>query len=300
MTIRIGYACINTTLPSTSRTCRLKNATAERIVELGRLNLIALGEVLNWNITHQVRVFRISSEVIPLASHPAVTTPWWDELRPELEQVGSLVRSYGLRVSMHPGQFTVLSSPRQEVVEASQAELVYHARFLDALGLDQQHKIILHLGGVYGDREAALQRFIQRYQGLPGVVRQRLVVENDEKNYTLADALEVSKHTGAPVVFDVFHHSWNPSLHGLSLRGLGERAAQTWKPADGRPKLHYSDPWPGKRPGSHSRSVDVQAFAEFYEQVRDMDLDVMLEVKDKEQSVLALHKVFPELAREEA
>lgn len=293
--IRLGYACINTTLPSTNKTCRVANATPDRVIELARQNLIALAEILRWNDAKGIRLFRVSSDIIPLASHPAVTAPWREILRLELEQAGRLARQYGVRLSMHPGQYTVLNSPRPEVVEASLAELEYHARFLTALGMDHTAKLVLHLGGVYGDKLSAMARFAENFARLSEDARRRLVLENDERSYTVNDALTLSARIGAPVVFDVFHHRYNPSLEGLPLRAIIDRAAETWGSADGPPKLHYSDPWPGKPPGSHSQSVDVDAFGAFLAQIRDRNIDVMLEVKDKEQSVLALYDRWPEL-----
>jgi UV DNA damage endonuclease len=286
--IRIGYACVNTRLPSTSRTCRLERAAPEVLLELARQNLLALRQVLAWNARHGIRLFRISSGIIPFGSHPVNQTPWWDLLQPELDDCAGLIRYGEMRVSMHPGQYTVLNSPREEVVENSLAELEYHARFLDALGLDAQHKLILHLGGVYGDKDASRQRFGENFQRLSPRAARRLVLENDEKSYTLADVLPVSRQTGAPVVLDVFHHAWNPSYPELSLLELVNLAGSTWQPADGPPKLHYSNQWAGKPPGSHSQTVDVESFVEFYQQLGERTLDVMLEVKDKEQSVLAV------------
>jgi UV DNA damage endonuclease len=178
--------------------------------------------------------------------------------------VGQAVREGQLRVSMHPGQYTVLNSPRAEVVENSIAELVYHARFLDAIGTDASHKIILHGGGVYGDKAASMERFARYASRLPQAVRRRLVLENDETSYSLADVLSISTRTGLPVVFDVFHHVWNPSFDGEPLVKLIERAGNTWQPSDGRQKLHYSDQWAGKPPGSHATSIDIDAFSHFY------------------------------------
>lgn len=295
MYVRIGYACVNTRLPSTSRTTRLDRATPERILDLARANLAALMEILRWNRDHGITLFRISSGVIPFGSHPANTVPWWDLLSRELSEIGALIRASGMRVSMHPGQYTVLNSPRSEVVAASLAELEYHARFLGSLGLDFTHKLILHLGGVYGDRAAALDRFAANFTRLSHSARRRLALENDEKNYTLAQAIDLSARIAAPVVFDIFHHAWNPSFPGDDLIALLARAAATWQPGDGRQKIHYSNQWPGKQPGSHSQTVDPAAFAEFYAQVRNLPLDIMLEVKDKEQSVLLLHDRFPDL-----
>lgn len=294
--IRIGYACINTLLPSPNRTCRLERATPERLLDLARANLAALATILEWNAAHGVRLFRITSEVIPFASHPVNQLPWSEILQPELAEVAGLVQAGGMRVSMHPGQYTVLNSLRPEVVQNSIAELEYHARFLDSLGLDSSHKIVLHLGGVFGDKAASLERFAANSARLPENVLARLVLENDEKSYTLADALEAARQVDLPVVFDVFHHAWNLSFAGEGLRSLVERAAVTWRSQDGRPKLHYSDQWPGKPPGAHSQSVDVKAFKTFYQQIVDLEVDVMLEVKDKEQSVLALHAALPDLA----
>ncbi len=293
--IRLGYACINTTLPSTNKTCRVANATPDRVIELARQNLIALAEILRWNDAQGIRLFRISSEIIPLASHPAVTVPWEEILRPEMEQAGALARRFGIRLSMHPGQYTVLNSPRPEVVTASLAELEYHARFLSVLGMDHTAKLVLHLGGVYGEKDAAIGRFAANFGRLSEDAQRRLVLENDERSYTAADALALSARIGAPVVFDVFHHRYNPALDGLPLRAIIDRVAETWRAQDGPPKLHYSDPWPGKPPGSHSQSVDVEAFGAFLAQIRDMQVDVMLEVKDKEQSVLAIYERWPDL-----
>jgi UV DNA damage endonuclease len=197
-----------------------------------------------------------------------------------------------MRVSMHPGQFTVLNSPRRDVVASSIQELDYHTGFLDALGIPESHKIVVHLGGVYGDKARSLDRFIQTYKALGPRVRSRLVIENDEHCYSLADALKVAQAVSVPVVFDVFHHRWNPSLPQHPLRSLVELAARTWRRRDGRPKIHYSNQWPGKAPGTHSKTIRLKRFEEFYEQIEDFDLDIMLEVKDKERSVLKVMRAL--------
>jgi UV DNA damage endonuclease len=294
-TIRIGYACVNTLLPSSGKTMRLSNASPERILELGRSNLLALNEILRWNIEHNIHLFRICSGIIPFGSHPVNQVAWWKLLAPELELVGQTVRAGQLRVSMHPGQYTVLNSPRAEVVENSLAELDYHARFLHAIGTDASHKIILHGGGVYGDKSASMERFVRNFIRLPQAVRRRLVLENDETSYSLADVLDIAASAKIPVVFDVFHHIWNPSFEEEPLVKQIERASKTWLAADGRQKLHYSDQWHGKPAGSHAASIDIAAFSQFYHHIRTLDLDIMLEVKDKEQSVLDLYRNFPEL-----
>lgn len=306
MTIRIGYASINTQLPAPNRTVRLANATVQRITQLGRTNLEALANILRWNHIQRISLFRMSSDLIPLGSHPANIASWWEALAPELEQVGALIKANGTRVSMHPGQFTVLNSPRPEVVEASIRELEYHARIMKGLGLDAQHPLVIHLGGVYGDKAESMRRFAVSFQRLREhsllgqAAAERIVLENDEKNYTIEDALALAEEIGTPVIFDVFHHRWNPAFQLLSVHQILQRAAATWSPGRGPQKIHYSDPWVGKPPGAHSQTVDLDAFQAFYTGVLlpftlERDLDVMLEVKDKEQSVLKLYVRHPEL-----
>ena len=293
--IRIGYACINTQLPSASRTCRLKNATSDRILTLSRQNLNALNRILQWNIAKGILLFRISSDTIPFGSHKINRLLWWDLLKPELRSVGRLIKASGVRVSMHPGQYTVLNSSQESVVENSKAELAYHARILDAMDLNKTHKIVLHIGGIYKDKRKSADRFIRNFKGLPKAVQGRLVIENDEKSYTAADVLSISKRLRIPMVFDVFHHVCNPSFNGISLSGIITEITDTWKKRDGTAKIHYSDQNHGKPAGAHSKSVDIQKFRVFYDSIRDMDLDVMLEVKDKEQSVLKVYRAIPSL-----
>jgi UV DNA damage endonuclease len=293
--IRIGYACLNTKLLSPNRTCRLKNATPQNILELASANLAALQRILEWNIARGIELFRISSDVIPFGSHPINKVPWRTILRAELQAIGPLVRAKDLRVSMHPGQFTVLNSPRLDVVVSSVRELEYHAALLDALAIDDTHKIVIHLGGVYDDKPRSLKRFMDNCAKLHHRIRARLVIENDEGCYTIADALAVAKAVGSPAVFDAFHHHWNPSLDSSSMREIIERSTATWRQRDGKTKIHYSNQWPGLPPGTRSRSISVKKFHAFYEQIKGLDVDVMLEVKDKECSVLKLMRSFPEL-----
>ncbi len=297
--IRIGYACINTQLPSPNRTCRLKNATPDRILELARENLERLEQILLWNAENNIRLFRISSDAIPFGSHEINTLNWLEILQPEFKRLSEIIHRRHMRVSMHPGQYTVLNSLREDVIRKSVAELDYHARFLDALGVDESAKIILHIGGAYGDKPGSLQRFARNFSLLSESARNRLIIENDEKSYTLADVLPLSREISAPVVFDVFHHSWNPSFTDHSVRKLIEMAMETWREKDGRPKIHYSNQWPGKPPGAHSFEVDPGAFLDFHHTIHDLELDVMLETKNKEQSVLNLFDKIPELSRQE-
>ncbi len=162
-------------------------------------------------------------------------------------------------------------------MEATVAELEYHNRLLDSFGIDDSHKIVVHVGSV--------ERFETGFARVSDGARARLVVENDERT-ALAQVLPLAERIGVPLVLDVFHHRLAPSLDGLSIRELVLRTAETWKEVDGRQKIHFSTQAPGKRRGAHAETVDLDAFAELVDQVGDLPLDCMLEVKNKEQSVL--------------
>jgi UV DNA damage endonuclease len=181
--MRVGYACVNTQLPSPARTARLANATPERLRELLASNLDALAAILRWNEEHGIEVFRLSSNLVPFASHPANDLPWWDEFEDRLAALGDLVQKTNARVSTHPAQYIVLSSERPHVVDAAVAELEYHARLLRAFGLDASHKVVLHMSGRPADGTAA--RFERGFERLSADVRCRLAIENDER-WTLA------------------------------------------------------------------------------------------------------------------
>ena len=183
---------------------RLANATPERLREVIATNLEALAAILRWNIDHGIEVFRISSNTIPFGSHPVNTVRWWDEFAPRLAELGGLME--GMSISTHPGQYTVLGSARQEVVDATLAELEYQARLLSSFGLDESHKMVIHLSGT-------AERFLAASGRLSPDAYARLVVENDER-WSLADVLPL----GFPVVFDVFHHGLKPSLPELDVR----------------------------------------------------------------------------------
>ena len=283
--LRVGYACVNTLLPSSARTLGLANATPERLRELIAANLDALEAILRWNAENDVQVFRLTSNLIPFASHSVNVLAWWDEFADRFAELGRLLADANARVSTHPGQYTVLSSTRPAVVAAAIAELEYHDRLLAAFGLDRSHKIVLHVGSGVRDRAGTFDRFAAASGRLSPATRARLALENDER-WPLAAVLELAERLGLPVVFDAFHHALAPSLPGLGVRDLVLRAGETWRDGDGRQEVHFSTQEPGKRPGAHAATVDPLALEAFVAEVGDLPLDCILEVKDKEQSVL--------------
>lgn len=283
--MRIGYPCINTTLEcKADRTFRLKSYSEERLVATVQNNLDCLTRILEFNTSKGLLFFRITSDLVPFASHPACRFDWQRHFAPHFQEIGRLARRHAMRISMHPDQFIVINSPNEEVVENSVRELDYHAQLLDLMGLDGSAKIQIHVGGVYGDRAQSLARFIRRYKSLSKAVKRRLVVENDQRSYALTDCLAVSGETGIPVLFDAFHHQ--DHNHGETVAEALLLAAHTWKKADGPPMVDYSQPSPGKPKGSHAASIDIRQFKRFLSETSPLDFDVMLEIKDKEKSAI--------------
>ncbi len=284
--MNIGYACLVVGVPGCKiRTCTIKNATSDVLLSLIKSNIETLDNILDYNIRTGIMLFRISSDIIPFGSHPVNALNWWDVFSGKLQEIGCKAQSAGVRLSMHPGQYTVLNSPNPVVVKRALDDLRYHARFLDAMGLSKQHKIVLHIGGVYGDKPGAINRFIKQYRCLDENIRQRLVIENDDRQYTISEVLSIGKNEGIPVVFDNLHHQVNPDHCYTDMEWI-KTCANTWKPEDGPQKIHYSQQNPGKRPGSHSYTIDVNKFLVFYERLHNQDIDIMLEVKDKNLSAI--------------
>ncbi|TVP91836.1 UV DNA damage repair endonuclease UvsE [Alkalibacterium sp.] len=281
--MNIGYACI-TRGPAAGRyrTCRKQNATPEHLTTLIKHNLTVLENMIEYNHHQKIRLFRMSSDMIPFGSDFQTNTLDWSTLfKSEFERIGKKIDAYQMRVSMHPGQYTVLNSPDSGVVERAVDDLVYHTQFMENLNLDATHKIILHIGGVYGDKETAIDRFVNTYEKLDDLIKKRLIIENDDRSYNIEEVIEISKLTGAPVVYDNLHHKINHSGSYGNDYDWVKKAAETWRKNDGRPKVHYSEQQIGGRVGSHSQSVSIDAFLEFYNAVSPLDIDIMLEVKDK-------------------
>jgi UV DNA damage endonuclease len=240
--------------------------------------------MLVFNRDHSMLFFRISSDLIPFASHPVCDYPWQTLHQSKFREIGDYIQRHRMRISMHPDQFTLINSIREDVFHRSVGELEYHARVLDLLGLDLSAKIQIHVGGVYNDHRSSLNRFIHRYQLLDIPVKRRLVIENDERLYSLRDCLEIHKSAGVPVLFDSFHHSLNN--RGEDVISSLKECRKTWIRQDGIPMVDYSSPRPDSRPGSHAETIDGDDFGKFISISRPLDFDVMLEIKDKEKSAL--------------
>jgi UV DNA damage endonuclease len=266
-----------------------------------------------------LRVFRMSSSTVPYGTHPDLPQLDYrrqiDSCRDALADLGAKAHRHGIRLSTHPGQYTVLNSPDPEIARKAAADLEQDTMLLDALGAGPEAVVVLHVGGVYGDRPAALARFAREHERLSERARSRVAIEHDERAFDLADVLELHRMTGAKVIFDLHHHRCNraPSL-AANADAMAATFA-TW-PAGVRPKVHLSSPRTELRAVKRGRKQVAAAplldqHADF---VTPWDLeellsaapgpvDVMIEAKAKDLAVewlrVQLERVAPALAAAE-
>ena len=268
---------------------------------------------------HDVRVYRLASGVVPYGTHPDL--PHFDyrrQIEDCAEQLGALAakaRAYGLRLSTHPGQYTVINAPDDELARKSRLEVEQDALLLDRLGQGPEAVVVVHVGGVYRDKRAALDRWSRSFEMLSEPARRRLVVENDETSFDLADVLELHRRTGVRVVFDYHHHRCNPAPRYAAASEALAAAYATW-PADVRAKAHVSSPRTELRTLGRGKQVRfapplLEQHADFASpwDVADVlrsapgPLDVMLEAKAKDLAVLwvrdQLRRTAPDLAAAE-
>lgn len=284
--MKIGYACLTLGVEKTNfKTCNAKNANKENLLSIIEHNLKSLDNIIDYNIKNEIQLFRISSGIIPFGSSPVNSLPWWEIFEEDLGAIGDKIKKSGMRVSMHPGQYTVLNSPRKEVVVNAIKDLEYHNTFLDSLKASKQSKIILHIGGVYGDKSSAMARFMENYKKLNQKIKDRLVIENDDRSFTIEEVLAISHAIKIPVVYDNLHNRVLPSDSSKDDNYWIKKANSTWEKEDGRQKIHYSQQDKSKRPGAHSPTIKVGDFLDFLEGL-EKNVDIMLEVKDKNLSAI--------------
>lgn len=288
--MKLGYPCINRSLDcSANSTFRLGSYSKENLIQKVQNNLDCLMRILKWNVERGLFFFRISSEIVPFASHPVCRFDWEKYFRKDFERIGKFIEKNGIRISMHPDQFVLINAKNKDIVRRSFRELEYHCKVLDLMKLDFSAKVQIHVGGVYGDKREALERFVLNYGKLPDFVKRRLALENDDRLFSLRDCLYLSKRCKIPVIFDVFHHRCYND--GKSVKEGIVLASKTWGGKNGILMVDYSSQKRGARVGTHAEHINVRNFKSFFEEVKGVDFDVMLEIKDKERSAVKAIKI---------
>lgn len=258
-------------------------------------------------------MYRMASDLAPYVAHPDM--PWFhgqvDGCTTELATVGRMAKGHGFRLSFHLSPSNVLNAHDEAIAHQSAQQIAALAGMLEIMSLPQEAVIVAHVGGVYGDKHAALHRFLERYQHLPEVVRRRLVVENDDGRFSVGDVAWIHQESGIPLVFDYLHfHNYNPE--GMDLMEALELCLQSW-PQGVRPKIHFSSPRTAMRiierkgsqteeksqspraprPIQHADFIDVFQFVSLIRAAKKKDLpafDVMLEAKAKDLALLHLRQ----------
>jgi UV DNA damage endonuclease len=308
MIVRFGYVAMSTMVANASPSKTMTVTAFEKLADpdaairklerLAEENLYNTLRLLRHNRAYEVHLYRFSSKLIPLIGHELLVG--WDPfplLAPSFQAIGEYVREHDMRVSFHPDHFTVLSTPREEVLRSSYADLERHVRMLEEMGLDERAKCNIHIGGAYGNKEVAAQRFIANFERLDPRIKQRLTLENDDKTFTARETLEVCEQVGVPMVLDIHHHQVNSGGDELD-EPLWERVAGTWDGQTVPPKIHVSSPKSEKDPRGHADYVEVDALLEFLRSIQLITprLDVMIEAKMKDAALFALMDKLKEQA----
>lgn len=257
-------------------------------------NASSLVRAIDYCAINGIGCFRVNSRMLPLKTHPklqyALTDlPDYALIMDLFETSRGFARKHNIRLTFHPDQFTLLSSPREQVTEKSIEELIYHAEVAELIGADV---ITLHGGGAYGDKAGALGRVMENIDRLPYAVRSRLALENDDRVYSPMDLFPVCEKMGIPLVYDVHHHRC--LRDELSIDDVTGLARKTW---DREPLFHLSSPkygWSGNDIRSHHDYINPDDMPETW---KALEITIEIEAKAKELAVSQLQQELARLAR---
>jgi UV DNA damage endonuclease len=277
------------------------------------VSLAYLRDIFLYLKRQDIRMYRMAADLAPYVAHPDMPEfhSQIEECTAELAAVGELAIDGRLRLSFHLPLTVVLNAQDETIAQQSSQSAVAHGRILEAMGLGPEAVLVTHVGGLYGDRDSALDRFVERFQRLPAAARHRLVLENDDKRFSVSDIQWVHERTGIPLVFDYLHfRNFNPQ--GLDIAQALDTCLRSW-PSGVKPKIHFSSPRTAMRiverrasrdrstspqlraprPTQHADFADPFQFIDFFstaKQVVEQEFDVMLEVKGKDLAVLRLRE----------
>jgi UV DNA damage endonuclease len=297
MKVRLGFVANSLSLwdasPAKTMTYKRytelpKNERMDRLKEVTRLNLEHTKRILYLCAAHEIKLYRLSSSLVPLATHPEVAWDFYSPFKREWKELGDLIKMFGIRASFHPNQFTLFTSPKQHVTDNAVKDMVYHYRMLEYMGIEKDSVINIHIGGSYGDKEETLVRFHENLKNLPGNVKEVMTLENDDKTYTVEETLDVCQKEDVPMVLDIHHHEANPSKK--PLEDYLENIFATWDRRDLVPKIHISSPKSEKAFRSHADKVDPDFVEGFFKTLKtfNQDVDFMIEAKHKDLAMLKL------------
>lgn len=304
--LRLGLCCINTQLRTgkvpvfCSRTCIRKNFTVDKAKDLALKNVCDISKLIEWNKNNNIQCLRLSSDLFPHFTDTETEKYTIDFAKDELQKAGELSTSLGHRILMHPGQYNQVGAKNYNVFEKTVDDLSHHADILDSMNINGDGVLIVHGGGTYGDKENTIRRWIEQFDDLPKKVKNRLVLENCERQYSTRDCLDISEACNIPVVFDFHHYNCYSIVHDTKdnkqeeLHDLLPEVIETWK--DRRVVMHVSEQGEG-RLGHHSDYIDKipDSLLAIMEDNTDLKIDLEVEAKMKEKAIQKLYKEYKEL-----
>lgn len=294
MKVRLGYVALSKALDDVTTSSTItytnyinKNYNASKLLEITKNNLDSLYEIIKYNVKNNFHFYRLTSKLVPLATHDKVDFDYITPLLDEYKKIGKLINDNNIRVDTHPDQYAVLNSMDSKIVKNTVEILEYHYKIMDAIGIKDKI-IILHVGSSACGKKASITRFINNFNKLPDHIKKCIAVENDDKVYNIKDVLELCHKINVPMVLDYHHFICNNEKEDIN--DYLKEIIDTW---DGKlPKMHFSSPKSKlkKEFRSHSDYINKECFIKFINILKkqDKDIDIMLEAKAKDDAVSRL------------
>jgi UV DNA damage endonuclease len=307
--VRLGYVAMSVHLqncsPSQTMTFAQFQKIKDRKAAIKKLERIAVSNLenclrlLKHNKAHDIRFFRFSSRLIPLANHEELADwRYMKPLRDVLADIAEFLQSYSMRIDFHPDHFVLLNSPELDILKMSIKTLRMHEALLKEMNIDPEHRCVLHVGGGYNDKEKALEQFIHNWGYIPNELQRMIMLENDDTTFTLQNTLYLCEKLAVPLVFDLHHHLAN--FENEDWKPDWERIVMTWKHSPLPMKMHISSPRDEKDFRAHSDLIDVHMFMKFLNEIKGTveQIDCMIEAKQKDEALFRLVedlKHYPEI-----
>lgn len=307
MIIRLGYVAIALNLGKVTSSSTLtytrylklnKEDRLKKLKEVTYSNIEALEKILRYNIDNSIHFYRMTSNFIPLATHPDVMWDYLKYFKKDLEYIGKLIKDNNLRVDTHPDQFNVINSDRESVVENTLRTLNMQVDLFEAMNYEQG-KLVIHIGGAKGGKDIALDRFINNLKNFPKRITDRLILENDDKTFNAKEVLQICEKTNLPMVFDIHHHNCNNCEE--DIKSLLPQIFKTWEDEELVPKIHFSSPREFEKDRKHADYIDANRFLEFIYKAKESvnkDFDIMIEAKKKDITLNILVKDLKKLTKD--
>jgi UV DNA damage endonuclease len=265
-----------------------KQERADKLYNVTLQNLEHTIRILHYNIAHEIPLYRLSSSIVPLATHPEVKFDYIQIFAPLWRKIGALIQEHNLRISFHPNQFTLFTSDKPHITTNAITDMTYHYNVLNAMGIADSSYINIHVGGAYGNKEKAIERFHENIQKLPYHIKRQMTLENDDKTYTTSETLAICQKEQIPFVFDYHHHIAN--LCNEPLEELLPMTFKTWSHTNVLPKVHISSPRSEKEFRAHADYIDLEFIKPFLHITKKINhnFDIMIESKQKDLAMLQL------------